>query len=347
MIGPACDRVPMPEVDREAITAWRCWFVLPEECLLRPIYKRGLAWKPREALEAVCPDQLHEVPDDRCKCGVWAASAPENLHEVKWTKATPKGVDPQPGVLVVGQVSLWGRMIEYERGWRSSHAYPKHLYVFADDPALAAALRDTYLVPVEYGDKARELAEMFPKPADEEPNAPPALAVSQHALLGLPHLGLPQPPASMLALLPGLKTAGNENLRDRVSDLFSGWESYRGTPGRLQATREGVSRYRGRLAGARLRGRYHTQEPPFSGLRRALRSERCDMLESWAYLRVIQTHDAVTARRLAWWYLVHNVRRKRRSFWSASPTGRVSPIPIRRILIAAPLGPVRPIVPTC
>jgi hypothetical protein len=154
MIGPACDRVPLPEADREAITAWRRWFVLPEEYLLRPIYKRGLAWKPREALEAVCP----------------------------WTFAPPKGLDPLPGVLVVGQISMWGRLIEHEHGWRSSHAYPKHLYAFTEDAALAAALRDTYLVPVEYGDKAQALAERLPAadaydepaPAAASPPAPPA-----------------------------------------------------------------------------------------------------------------------------------------------------------------------------
>jgi len=30
---------------------------------------------------------------------------------------------------VVGQVSLWGRVIEGARGWRASHAYPARIYV--------------------------------------------------------------------------------------------------------------------------------------------------------------------------------------------------------------------------
>jgi len=43
---------PLPvELSDEPLVGWRCWFVLPHELLLRPIYKRGLAWKPREALQ--------------------------------------------------------------------------------------------------------------------------------------------------------------------------------------------------------------------------------------------------------------------------------------------------------
>ena len=150
--------------DDEALTAWRCWFARPDEGLLRPIYKRGLAWKPREVLEAICPEEVHEVPADDCMCGVWAASKPGHLHEVTWTFDPPEGVSPLPGILVVGQVSMWGRVIEYDHGWRASHAYPKHLYAVTEDAALAARLRDTYLVPVEYGDKARQLGKLLPAP---------------------------------------------------------------------------------------------------------------------------------------------------------------------------------------
>lgn len=54
-------RAPI-ESDDEPIIGWRCWFVLPEEGLLRPIYKRGLQWKPREAHEAICPEEPHAAP---------------------------------------------------------------------------------------------------------------------------------------------------------------------------------------------------------------------------------------------------------------------------------------------
>src|SRR5262249_52494701 len=40
---------------------------------------------------------------------------------------------------VFGQVSLWGRVVECEQGWRGQHAYPATVYV----PTLAA-LRGRY-----------------------------------------------------------------------------------------------------------------------------------------------------------------------------------------------------------
>jgi hypothetical protein len=58
---------------------------------------------------------------------------------------------------VIGQVRLWGKVIECERGWRAALAYPERLYVPmrpADERArrrsaeIAAGLRD-YGVPVE------------------------------------------------------------------------------------------------------------------------------------------------------------------------------------------------------
>ena len=87
----------------EPLIGWRCWHVLPHEQLLRPIFKRGLVWKPRQALEALCPEKPHEVPADNCKCGVWTVCHPMLLDEVGWTAAPPTGISKLPGVMVVGE----------------------------------------------------------------------------------------------------------------------------------------------------------------------------------------------------------------------------------------------------
>jgi hypothetical protein len=297
MIGPACDRVPVPEADRGAITAWRCWFVLPEENLLRPIFKRGLAWKPREALEAVCPDELHEVPADRCKCGVWAASEPENLHEVKWTFSPPKGIDPLPGVLVVGQISMWGRLIEHERGWRSSHAYPKHLYVFADDPALAAALRDTYLVPVEYGDKAQALAERLPA-ADASDEPAPAVAPSAP----------PSPPdheAPFLAVVEVVTSIADPTLKavvgSCVHDVSSWWYSNIAR-GEGRSARSALDHEKATLSRAMIRGTYYANlhgDAWKEQLRRAVKDAAIRLAQDHAGRRAFKG-DRTAARRFFW-----------------------------------------------
>jgi hypothetical protein len=155
--------------DEEPISGWRCWFVLPHEGLLRPIYRRGLAWPPGRAQEAICPDEPHEAPADGCKCGLYAVCHPMLLGEIHWDTAPPKNIPKLPGVLVVGQVAQWGKVIQHERGWRAQYAYPTHLYVFTDEAAIAERLRARYKVPVAWGADAERLRRMLPPPVPEEP----------------------------------------------------------------------------------------------------------------------------------------------------------------------------------
>jgi hypothetical protein len=192
---------PLPvELSDEPLIGWRCWFVLPHEPLLRPILKRGLAWKPREAVEAICPEHLHEVPADdaeKCRCGIWTVCHPMLLDEIGWTSTPPKGVAKLPGIMVVGEVSLWGKIVQHERGWRASMAYPRHLYVFTDDPMIAETLRERYGVPVEWGSDAERLRRLLPAEAaeDEEPGA-----TLRETLLDVLHGGLYPKPLEALAV---------------------------------------------------------------------------------------------------------------------------------------------------
>ncbi len=157
------DNIQLPvETGTVPIIGWRCWFVMPDEGLLRPIYMRGMPWKPRQTLEAICPEKMHAVPADNCRCGVWVVCAPLMLREPEWVTAPPPGIQPIPGVLVVGQVAIWGDIIEHERGWRGQFAYPTHLYLFADDELLASRLRAQYAVPVAWGAQADELRKLLP-----------------------------------------------------------------------------------------------------------------------------------------------------------------------------------------
>jgi hypothetical protein len=129
--------LPVVRSDNGPIVGWRCWFVMPDELLLRPLVRRTFPWKPREAARAVCPEHRHDAPADRCEC---------------------------PGAMVVGQAALWGHVVEHERGWRGSRGYPRHLYVLSDDAALAEGLRVRYLVPVEFGPAAERLRALLPGP---------------------------------------------------------------------------------------------------------------------------------------------------------------------------------------
>jgi hypothetical protein len=289
------ERSDLPiETSEEPITAWRCWFVLPNELLLRPIYKRGLAWKPRQAMEAVCPDQVHRVPAEACKCGIWAVCHSMLLNEVHWAATPQNGVEPIPGIVVVGQIAMWGNVIQHERGWRSSYAYPTHLYAFTDDAMISESLRERYGVPVTWGTEAEALRKILPRP---RPTSPPA---SLSAL---------SPAAqTVFALLSGPKWASGylgELVKHSLAAHFLWWDR---DPAKeesnLEIWREGVARYRASLVRARATGRYYTESPPFSGLRDRIRRERLWMLSQWARIRAIRHGDAVTARRIVWHELV-------------------------------------------
>ena len=88
----------------------------------------GEKWFAHQPLSAVCrvaasgsisglskathtPDEL---PYFSCTCGVYAAKTIEHLRQCGYKRFG-----------VHGEVYLWGRVVEHERGWRAEFAYPK------------------------------------------------------------------------------------------------------------------------------------------------------------------------------------------------------------------------------
>jgi hypothetical protein len=155
----------------QPVVGWRCWrvldtrdgFVLTSAC-------NETHWPAGLALEAECSaERTHDPPDARCSCGIYAARGPELVLAYfppvvsrAATIVTPAilGYDT---VIVVGLVSLWGRVVEGERGWRGRYAYPRELCVPSavrhyrrgrgtrferfDSSAVADALAELYDVP--------------------------------------------------------------------------------------------------------------------------------------------------------------------------------------------------------
>ena len=92
-------------------------------------------WPPGKPLVAQClraspagwlrrrRDREHVAPDAPCACGIYAAPMPllrQYMHDPL--------VNGTVG-LVLGHVSLWGTVVECERGFRASHAYPLRIYL--------------------------------------------------------------------------------------------------------------------------------------------------------------------------------------------------------------------------
>jgi hypothetical protein len=148
------------------VQAWRIWLVVCRGDWLRlgsVVY--DVAWPPGEPLVAECLRQrraarrrwrkerlTHAAPQQRCQCGIYAIDDPFELGSYLDSRYP----DRDGAHRIVGRVSLWGTVVESERGWRASHAYPAHLYVplpretsdRAGAEAIAAELAE-YGVPIE------------------------------------------------------------------------------------------------------------------------------------------------------------------------------------------------------
>jgi hypothetical protein len=117
---------PRPPFVAEPIEGWRVWQLGIHPRGYRPqLIPAGAGrgwWPARRALEARCyvPREVptrHFPPTVRCTCGVYASDS-----LTSFLKAGAPG-----RVSVIGQISLWGKVIEHEHGWRAQYAYPSRL----------------------------------------------------------------------------------------------------------------------------------------------------------------------------------------------------------------------------
>ena len=110
----------------DPVLGWRVWRVVrcKGQYLLASLFN-NVVWVPGEALDARCFAIIrvprHTSPDLKCHCGVYAA----RREAIDWDLIGRRALTP----LVVGRVALWGPVVEAERGWRASFAYPRSLFV--------------------------------------------------------------------------------------------------------------------------------------------------------------------------------------------------------------------------
>lgn len=145
----------------EPIEVWRAWRVLETggELQLGSVIKTTL-WPAGEPLAASCLHRrlslpwggrrrVHAAPEERCECGIYGAGLELVAQYLEAQRR--QGV-----ARVLGRVALWGEVIECERGFRASFAYPVELHVpldaSGDNRRSAADLAEglaRYGVPVE------------------------------------------------------------------------------------------------------------------------------------------------------------------------------------------------------
>jgi hypothetical protein len=122
----------------EPVVGWRAWLVVERDGAprLRSLFVPTV-WAPRRELvaECLCPRVLplprvlrrprHDAPGRRCECGVYATDLKTTLRYLR----NARGLDDRPLARVLGRVSLWGTIVECDRGWRASNAYPSEIVV--------------------------------------------------------------------------------------------------------------------------------------------------------------------------------------------------------------------------
>jgi hypothetical protein len=66
------------------------------------------------------------MPIDNCQCGIYAFKTPYKLRKDNYLNQS-----------LLGEVWLWGKVIEYTMGFRAEYAYPKALYLPSLDTMLS------------------------------------------------------------------------------------------------------------------------------------------------------------------------------------------------------------------
>lgn len=139
----------------EPLSAWRLWEVenLDSDPRLRSLYRDSF-WPVGAPLEARCEAQRlrlsrrprHAAPTETCTCGIYGAPFELIRRKLAVDRSLPPGC-----LFVIGTVSLWGDVLECERGWRAAYAYPGRLFVPLGFPGAAhqAVGLEDYGVPVE------------------------------------------------------------------------------------------------------------------------------------------------------------------------------------------------------
>lgn len=136
----------MTDLYLEPIRGWRVWKVA-NGCLYSTVF--GTLWPERARLEARCglggrssPGGLrgvHDAPSLGCDCGIYALKSRTDALFLARQITTN-------ALVAVGQVSLWGRVVETERGYRAQYAYIYDLTLLGGTDAQAGEIRNRYAV---------------------------------------------------------------------------------------------------------------------------------------------------------------------------------------------------------
>ena len=129
----------------DPVKGWRTWLVVQghDAARLASVSFPAL-WPRRRRLSAECGRGFHtgagpplrvdhRAPSMDCSCGIYATWSLDRATQIA-DCATARFRDCLGRSVLgaaVGEVSLWGKVVECAHGWRAAFAYPARIYVLA------------------------------------------------------------------------------------------------------------------------------------------------------------------------------------------------------------------------
>ena len=142
-------------------------------------------WQPYERLEAKhhvaahYPELLPPIPPpaspcDDCPCDAWDREwgtfgcGIYGVKSAEILKTFERHISPYTMCTIVGQVALWGRIVEHELGYRAQYAYPKCLVYYHFQPAPTTRITDEAERQRQQAQHAQRLADSYGIPYEED-----------------------------------------------------------------------------------------------------------------------------------------------------------------------------------
>jgi hypothetical protein len=146
------------EISAEPITGWRLWQVRThtDGYRLESLTWHHVAWPARRRLEARCSIHREDAPAAGHECGIHAFTTRELAEDLfrrytgvrqRYGREYHELPPPAPGrPIAIGSVSLWGRVLARDKGYRAQYAYPYELFVVGGNDVIVQQLRRLYAV---------------------------------------------------------------------------------------------------------------------------------------------------------------------------------------------------------
>ena len=144
----------------EPLIGWRLWQVRThaDGHRLESFTAHHVTWPAQRRLQATCPQHGADAPAAAHECGIYAFRTRESAEDllrryvgVRQRYGPDAELPPPPRParpMALGRVSLWGRILEREHGFRAQFAYPYEIFLLGGNEAIARDLRRLYAVDV-------------------------------------------------------------------------------------------------------------------------------------------------------------------------------------------------------